>query len=258
MAQGIANFVTPFFGGMPATGTIARTVTNIKSGGTSPISGMVHALTLLAVMLLAAPLAGHVPLAALAAILVFVAWNMGEWREFLILRQYRLPYRITLLAVFFLTVVFDLTVAVEVGLVAACLTFIYRISSLSRSEPVKVQEHPMLSGHETRIQAWRLYGALFFGAVKLVEEIEDKIQTPILVIDLKNVIYVDSSGADALMNLIVTCRKKEVQLIVCGLLHQPLDIAHRSGLLVHLEGHLEPDLPAGLHRAVSLSGASNP
>jgi SulP family sulfate permease len=258
MAQGIANFVTPFFGGMPATGTIARTVTNIKSGGTSPISGMVHALTLLAVMLLAAPLAGHVPLAALAAILLFVAWNMGEWREFLILRQYRLPYRITLLAVFFLTVVFDLTVAVEVGLVAACLTFIYRISSLSRSEPVKVQEHPMLSGHETRIQAWRLYGALFFGAVKLVEEIEDKIHTPILVIDLKNVIYVDSSGADALMNLIETCRKKEVQLIVCGLLHQPLDIAHRSGLLVRLEGRLEPDLPAGLHRAVSLSGAANP
>ena len=258
MAQGIANFVTPFFGGMPATGTIARTVTNIKSGGTSPISGMVHALTLLAVMLLAAPLAGHVPLAALAAILLFVAWNMGEWREFLILRQYRLPYRITLLAVFFLTVVFDLTVAVEVGLVAACLTFIYRISSLSRSEPVKAQEHPILSGHETHIQAWRLYGALFFGAVKLVEEIEDKIHTPILVIDLKNVIYVDSSGADALMNLIETCRKKEVQLIVCGLLHQPLDIAHRSGLLAHLEGHLEPDLPAGLHRAVSLSGASNP
>ncbi len=256
MAQGIANFVTPFFGGMPATGTIARTVTNIKSGGTSPISGMVHALTLLAVMLLAAPLAGHVPLAALAAILVFVAWNMGEWREFLILRQYRLPYRITLLAVFFLTVVFDLTVAVEVGLVAACLTFIYRISSLSRSEPVKIQEHPILSGHETRIQAWRLYGALFFGAVKLVEEIEDKIHTPVLVIDLKNVIYVDSSGADALMNLIVTCRKKEVRLIVCGLQQQPLDIAHRSGLLVHLEGRLEPDLPAGLHRAVSLPVSS--
>ena len=256
MAQGIANFVTPFFGGMPATGTIARTVTNIKSGGTSPISGMVHALTLLAVMLLAAPLAGHVPLAALAAILVFVAWNMGEWREFLILRQYRLPYRITLLAVFFLTVVFDLTVAVEVGLVAACLTFIYRISSLSRSEPVKIQEHPILSGHETRIQAWRLYGALFFGAVKLVEEIEDKIHTPVLVIDLKNVIYVDSSGADALMNLIVTCRKKEVHPIVCGLQQQPLDIARRSGLLVHLEGRLEPDLPAGLHRAVSLPVSS--
>ena len=253
MAQGVANFVTPFFGGMPATGTIARTVTNIKSGGTSPISGMVHALTLLAVVLLAAPWAEHIPLAALAAILVFVAWNMGEWREFLLLRHYRLPYRVTLLAVFFLTVVFDLTVAVEVGLIAACLTFIYRISSLSRSEPVSQLDHPSLAGHDGHIQAWRLYGALFFGAVKLVEEIEDQITTPVLVIDLKNVIYVDSSGADALMNLIDTCRKKEVQLIICGLLHQPLDIAQRSGLLKHLDGRLEPDLPAGIQRALSLT-----
>ncbi len=253
MAQGVANFVTPFFGGMPATGTIARTVTNIKSGGTTPISGMVHALTLLAVVLVAAPLASHIPLACLAAILMFVAWNMGEWREFLHLRQYRMPYRITLLAVFFLTVVFDLTVAVEVGLIAACLTFIYRISSLSRSEPVNRLEHPSLAGHDHAIQAWRLYGALFFGAVKLVEDIEDKISTAILVVDLKNVIYIDSSGADALMNLIDTCRRKQVHLIVCGLLHQPLDIARRSGLLEHLEGHLAPDLPAGIQQAVSLA-----
>jgi SulP family sulfate permease len=253
MAQGVANFVTPFFGGMPATGTIARTVTNIKSGGTSPIAGMVHALTLLAVVLVAAPLAAHIPLSALAAILMFVAWNMGEWREFLLLRQYRTPYRITLLAVFFLTVVFDLTVAVEVGLVAACMTFIYRISSLSRSEAVSPAEHPSLAGHEASVQAWRLYGALFFGAVKLIEEIEDKLNTPVLVVDLKNVIYVDSSGADALMNLIHTCRKKQVQLIVCGLLHQPLDIARRSGLIEHLNGQLEDDLPSGLARAVSLA-----
>jgi len=253
MAQGVANFVTPFFGGMPATGTIARTVTNIKSGGTSPVAGMVHALTLLGVVLVAAPLAGHIPLSALAAILMFVAWNMGEWREFWLLRQYRTPYRITLLAVFFLTVVFDLTVAVEVGLVAACLTFIYRISSLSRSEPVSPAEHPSLAGHETSVQTWRLYGALFFGAVKLIEDIEDKLNTPVLVIDLKNVIYVDSSGADALMNLIHTCRKKQVQLIVCGLLHQPLDIARRSGLIEHLQEQLEADLPTGLARAVSLA-----
>jgi SulP family sulfate permease len=135
MAQGIANFVTPFFGGMPATGTIARTVTNIKNGATSPVAGMVHALVLLLVVLVAAPLAVHVPLATLAAILMFVAWNMGEWREFVHLRQYRVPYRVTLLAVFGLTVVFDLTVAVEVGLIAACLTFIYRISSLTRPKP---------------------------------------------------------------------------------------------------------------------------
>jgi sulfate permease, SulP family len=253
MAQGVANFVTPFFGGMPATGTIARTVTNIKSGGTTPISGMVHALTLLAVVLVAAPLAGHIPLAALAAILMFVAWNMGEWREFLHLRQYRLPYRVTLLAVFFLTVVFDLTVAVEVGLIAACLTFIYRISSLSRCEGVTRIEQPGLAGFEHRVQAWRLYGALFFGAVKLVEAIEDKISTPTLVLDLKNVIYIDSSGADALMNLIETCRKKNTTLIVCGLMHQPLDMATRSGLLEHVKEHLQHDLSSSLALAVSLS-----
>jgi SulP family sulfate permease len=178
---------------------------------------------------------------------------MGEWREFLHLRQYRLPYRVTLLAVFFLTVVFDLTVAVEVGLIAACLTFIYRISSLSRSEPVGRVDHPVLAGHEDSIQAWRLYGALFFGAVKLVEAIEDQLDRPVLVLDLKNLIYVDSSGADALMNLIHTCRKKQVQLIVCGLMHQPLDIARRSGLLQHLDGWLEPDLASGLARAIALS-----
>ena len=253
MAQGVANFVTPFFGGMPATGTIARTVTNIKSGGTTPISGMVHALTLLAVVLVAAPLAGHIPLAALAAILMFVAWNMGEWREFMLLRQYRLPYRITLLAVFFLTVVFDLTVAVEVGLIAACLTFIYRISILSRSEGVTRIEQPGLAGFEHQVQAWRLYGALFFGAVKLVEAIEDKINTPTLVLDLKNVIYIDSSGADAMMNLVETCRKKQVHLIVCGLTHQPLDMARRSGLVEHLRAHLQPDLSSSVALAVSLS-----
>jgi SulP family sulfate permease len=210
----------------------------------------VHALTVLAVVLLAAPLAGHIPLAALAAILMFVAWNMGEWREFWLLRQYRLPYRMTLLAVFFLTVVFDLTVAVQVGLVAACLTFIYRISSLSRCEPVGPLEHPSLAGLETQIQAFRLYGALFFGAVQLIEDIEDQCSTPVLVMDFKNVIYMDSSGADALMHLIHTCRQKKVQLLVCGLMHQPLDIAQRSGVLAPLDGALAPDLPTGLQLAI--------
>jgi SulP family sulfate permease len=98
-----------------------------------------------------------------------------------------------------------------------------------------------------------LYGALFFGAVKLVEAIEDKISTPTLVLDLKNVIYIDSSGADALMNLIETCRKKQVQLIVCGLTHQPLDMAQRSGMLGHIQEHLQPDLSSSLALALSLS-----
>ncbi|MFY8054973.1 MAG: SulP family inorganic anion transporter [Limnohabitans sp.] len=250
MAQGIANFVTPFFGGMPATGTIARTVTNVKNGGSTPVAGMVHALTLLLVMWLAAPLAGSVPLAALSAILMFVAWNMGEWREFVHLRQFRVPYRLTLLSVFLLTVVVDLTVAVEVGLIAACLTFIYRISSLSRSEVVPAQQHPVLQGDDLQVQAHRLYGALFFGAVKLVEAIEDNLPKQTLVLDLKNLIYVDSSGADALLALARSCRQKGVRLIVCGLAHQPLDIAQRSGLLGVLAAHnLADDLASGLNLA---------
>jgi len=231
MAQGIANFVTPFFGGMAATGTIARTVTNVKSGAVSPIAGIVHAITLLLVMLVAAPLAQDIPLAAMAAILMFVAWNMGEWREFAHLRQYRLPYRATLLAVFFLTVVFDLTVAVEVGLVAACITFIYRISSLSRSERVSAADHPRLLGHEGRLTAFRLYGAIFFGAVKLIEELQDNLPTGTLVVDFKNVMYIDSSGADTVLDLVRVCRKHGVRFIACGLGFQPKDILQRCGMI---------------------------
>jgi sulfate permease, SulP family len=251
MAQGVANLVTPFFGGMPATGTIARTVTNVKNGATSPVAGIVHALTLLIVVMVAAPLAGSVPLAALSAILMFVAWNMGEWREFVHLRQFRLPYRVTLLAVFFLTVIVDLTVAVQVGLIAACITFIYRISSLTRSEAVTTEQHPELVGHTHAVHAHRLYGALFFGAVKLVEAIEENLPSQAVVLDLKNLIYIDSSGADALLALVRTCRKKHIRLIVCGLAHQPLDMAQRCGLPSALPpADLVPDLNQGLAMAL--------
>lgn len=257
MAQGIANFVTPFFGGMPATGTIARTMTNVKSGATSPIAGMVHAAALLVVMLLAAPLANHIPLAALAAILMFVAWNMGDWQAFRNLRQFRLPYRATLLAVFVLTVVVDLTVAVEVGLFAAGLTFIYRISNLTRIEVVTAQEQPSLAGHTEDIQAWRVYGALFFGAVQLLETIEDQLppETALktVVLDLKNVIYMDSSGAEALLDFVELCAKKQTNLVVCGLIHQPRDIALRSGLLALLSPQLAADLTQGLELAKTLN-----
>ena len=251
MAQGVANFVTPFFGGMPATGTIARTVTNVKSGGRSPIAGMVHALTLLLVVWVAAPLANHVPLAALAAILMFVAWNMGEWHAFTDLKQFRLPYRITLVTVFLLTVMVDLTVAVEFGLFAAGVTFIYRISNLSRVEPLTAQDTAALKGQEGRIGAYRFYGALFFGAVKMVEAIEDQLPQKAVVLDFKNLIYVDSSGADALVSLAQVCKKRQVRLIICGLNHQPLDIAQRTGLK-DLVGHdFQPDWASGVETALS-------
>ena len=252
MAQGIANIVTPFFGGMPATGTIARTVTNVKNGGNSPIAGMVHALTLLVVMLVAAPLAANVPLAALSAILMFVAWNMGEWHQFVQLRQYRMPYRATLLSVFLLTVVVDLTVAVEVGLIAACLTFIYRISNLTRAEPVSAQDQPALAGLDDEVQAHRFYGALFFGAVKLVEAIEENLPSQAVVLDLKNLIYIDSSGVDALLSLARACHKKQRRLVLCGLAHQPLDIAQRSGLLGEAsQAESAADLAQGIAQALA-------
>jgi SulP family sulfate permease len=248
MAQGVANFVTPFFGGMPATGTIARTVTNAKSGATSPVAGMVHALTLLVVIGVAAPLAYHVPLAALSAILMFVAWNMGDWRAFGQLRQFRLPYRVTLLAVFVLTVVLDLTVAVEVGLFAAGLTFIYRISSLTRAEAVLIP--PSLAYQESQVRAHRLHGALFFGAVRLIEAMEDDLPSHALVLDLKNLIYMDSSGADAMLALARLCTAKGVHLVLCGLDHQPMDMARRCGLVNLLgSGSLAPDLATGLAQA---------
>ncbi|PUE35225.1 SulP family inorganic anion transporter [Limnohabitans sp. Hippo4] len=251
MAQGVANFVTPFFGGMPATGTIARTVTNVKSGGRSPVAGMVHALTLLVVVWVAAPLANHVPLAALAAILMFVAWNMGEWHAFSDLKQFRAPYRITLLAVFLLTVMVDLTVAVEFGLFAACVTFIYRISNLSRVEQLSPVDTQALIGQDGRISAYRFYGALFFGAVKLVEAIEDHLPQKAVILDLKNIIYIDSSGADALMALAQVCQKRQVRLLICGLNHQPMDIAKRTGLLDLVGKDCQPDWGTGLETALS-------
>jgi len=238
MAQGIANLVTPFFGGMPATGTIARTVTNVKSGATSPVAGMVHALTLLVMILVAAPLAFHIPLPVLSAILMFVAWNMGDWHAFAHLQQFRLPYRSTLLAVFFLTVLVDLTVAVEVGLLGACLTFIYRISSLTRSECVL---------DTPAVCAYRLYGALFFGAVQLLENLESQLPQSALVLDLKNVIYMDSTGAHAMHSLLTACQARKVRLILAGVSHQPQDILRRTGLLGALpEAHLLADIGQAL------------
>ena len=228
MAQGVANLVTPFFGGMPATGTIARTVTNIESGGNTPLSGIIHAITLLAIVLFAAPLAKNIPLASLAAILIYVAWNMGEWKKFIELKQFRLPYRITILSVFALTVVLDLTVAVQVGLLLAFITFIYRISSLSRCERADGKDFPGLENTQGSIDAYRIYGAIFFGAVKLLEKIEEKLPTETLLLDLKNVIYVDTSGMDTIMELAHLCQIRNIKLIICGLDHQPLEMAERS------------------------------
>ena len=232
MAQGIANFVVPFFGGMPATGTIARTVTNVRSGGTSPVAGLVHAATLAAVVLLAAPLALHVPLAVLAGILLFVAWNMGEWREFARLRRYSAHYRLLMLGTFFLTVVFDLTVAVQVGLVLACALFIRRMSSLFS---VALVAH---EGHELR---YKLFGALFFGAVAkvdvVVQAVENGPASPVVVLDAMQLVLLDTSGLDALRQLHKAVLLRGGLLRMDNLQAQPTEVLTRSGFRAELDAH---------------------
>ena len=250
MAQGIANFFMPFFGGMPVTGTIARTVTNIESGARTPISAIIHSLTLLFIILLAAPLAKNIPLASLAAILIFIAWNMGDWKKFIDFKQFRLPYQVTMISVFLLTVIVDLTVAVEVGLVLAFITFVYRISSLSRIETAQATDFPFLDGLEGKVTAYRIYGALFFGAVQLLEKIEMQLPKNAVVLDFKNVIYIDSTGMDTLIEFMHHCHTQGVSVYICGLNHQTHDIALRSGLYDKMKKEFFcHDLTEGLQKA---------
>ncbi len=225
MAQGIANFIAPFFGGIPATGTIARTVTNVRAGGRTPVAGMVHAFTLLAVVLVAAPLALHVPLAALAGILMFVAWNMGEWREFARLRHFLLPYRTVLVGTFVLTVVFDLTVAVEMGLLAACGFFIWRMSTL-----FKVSPHPA-DGLPEGVQVFELYGSLFFGAVGKIEALPAQVPdgTRAVVLEMNRLISMDTSGLDALEGLHTALHRRGIALVLASVNEQPLGLMRRAG-----------------------------
>lgn len=232
MAQGVANFVSPFFGGMPATGTIARTVTNIRAGATSPVAGLVHALTVAAVVLLAAPLAELVPLSVLAGILFFVAWNMGEWREFARLGRYSTDYRIKMLGTFVLTVVFDLTVAVEVGLVAACVLFIRRMGSL-----FSVERLP--AGADTL--RFRLYGALFFGATAridpIVEAVENGPAGVSVVLDTLQMVHLDTSGLDALRQLHKVVLLRGGTLRIEHLQAQPRAVIEQAGFAGELARH---------------------
>ncbi|TDP71672.1 SulP family inorganic anion transporter [Roseateles toxinivorans] len=247
MAQGAANFITPFFGGIPATGTIARTVTNVRAGATSPVAGLVHALTILLVVLVAAPLAEHVPLAALAGILLFVAWNMGEWREFVRLRRFNLPYRTILLGTFFMTVVFDLTVAMEVGLVLACVFFIYRMSSLFSVEAVTVLTAP------PGVRVFRLYGTLFFAAVAKIETLAEQLPAEVetVLLDAHLMVSMDSSGLDALEQLHRTLQRRHIRLLICNLNEQPRGLMQRGGFDLHIGPE---NLPASLEEGLALAG----
>ncbi|MEP6587427.1 MAG: SulP family inorganic anion transporter [Polaromonas sp.] len=230
MAQGVANFVVPFFGGMPATGTIARTVTNVRAGATSPVSGLVHSLTLVVVVLAAAPLAVHVPLAVLAGILLYVAWNMGEWHEFTELRQASNHHRLIMLGTFFLTVVFDLTVALQVGLLLACVLFVRAMSSLFQVEEVS---------RSTDEASFRLYGALFFGAVAKIDPILNVVESApqglVIRLDVQSLQQLDASGLDVLEQLHKAIVTRGGRLVLAGLNAQPRAKMERTGFLKKVE-----------------------
>jgi SulP family sulfate permease len=249
MAQGIANMVVPFFGGLPATGTIARTVINIRSGASSPLAGVVHALTLLVIMLAAAPLAQHVPLAALAGILLYVAYNMGEWHALTRMMRLTLPYRILLLVTFFLTVVIDLSVAVEVGLVLASVIFIYRISSLTTIEPLRPQSLP--SPLPPDVAAYAIFGSLFFGAVGKLDALLPPNEPPprALILELHKLIHLDVTCLEALEQIHATLHRHGFRLILCGANHQPRTMMERSGFLERLG---RDNCVSDLHAALAL------
>ncbi len=250
MGQGIANMVVPFFGGIPATGTIARTVTNIKSGAFSPVAGMVHAVTLLIVILAAAPLASNIPLAALAAILVFVAWNMGNWREFLRLRQMTLSYKATLLVTFFLTVIFDLTVAVQFGIAVACVFFLMRMNNLTVVEPATLP----FDLPET-VEAWHIKGALFFGSVSKLEHVTDPTRITsvnaarIVILDFTDLLNIDNSAMDQIEVFARALHRHNHELIIAGAAGHPLAQLKRTGIAQSLGPNLTPNMEFALARA---------
>ncbi|HEX5801532.1 MAG TPA: SulP family inorganic anion transporter [Azospira sp.] len=257
IAQGLSNLAAPLFGGFAATGAIARTTTNVKTGGRTPVAGMIHAGVLLAIVLVAAPLASYVPLATLSAIVMVVAINMGEWHEFLELRRYTNNYRIILLATFFVTVIFDLTIAVELGMVLACLAFIYRMSELTRIERLPLDDEAMeprfiYPDGSMRVAAWHLYGSLFFGAVNKLEELLDPAagHPEIVILDMTRLVQLDTTGLEGLENLLQKLKKRSCSLLVCGLNSQPGSLLRRSGFLGHLDpGNVCTDLDAALERA---------
>jgi SulP family sulfate permease len=236
MAQGIANFVSPLFGGIAATGTIARTITNVKSGARTPIAGIVHSITLFLIVLALAPFALHIPLAALAAILLWVAFNMGDWREFRRMQKYSLFYRATMVSTFVLTVVLDITVAVQVGIVLSSVFFIYRMSQLTRVDPIHLPEGVATLPDGRSVSAWRLFGALFFGSVTKLEQVVDPHRKPpdVLVLEMHQVINMDNTALDALEHVHERITRHGGRRVLVAPNDQPLNMMRRGGFIEHL------------------------
>ncbi|UVI33153.1 SulP family inorganic anion transporter [Paenibacillus spongiae] len=251
IGQGIANMVTPLFGGIPATGAIARTATNIKNGAVSPLSGIVHGIVVLLVLMMFAPYASEIPLASMAPILMLVAWNMSERKEFVHVLKTRTGDSVVLVLTFLLTVFTNLTTAVEVGLILAVILFVKRMSSVMRVAKVlpdpmakheKVMPHMVTEGHDCpQISIYTIEGPLFFGAANMFEKsIMDTIhQRPkVFILRMGKVPLMDTTGESHLASLAKHFMKLGGMLLLSGVQQQPLDVMKRTGLYTFIgAGH---------------------
>src|SRR5271169_4978649 len=259
VGQRIANIMSPLFGGLPATGAIARTATNIRSGAKTPVAGMMHALTLLAIVLFAAPLARFIPLSVLAAILLVVSYNMGEWREIPeLLKLSPLDIGVWLIT-FALTVFADLTVAVEAGMILAALVYIRKVTNTTtvaqvtdeylREGQVHILQHKEIPSYVT---IFRIHGPFLFGATDKIDEVIERIpELPrIIVVRLRNMTAIDATGLQALENLADAVHESGRGLILCGAREQPARLMHQAEFEEHVgAGNISPSISVALERA---------
>lgn len=241
LGQGIANIASPLFGGIPATGAIARTATNVRNGGRSPVAGMVHSVTLLAILLVAVRWASLVPMATLAGILVVVAYNMSEWRAFLRLFHGPRSDVLVLLTTFALTVAIDLAVAIQVGVVLAALLFMRRMAEVTQVKPLRdIFEYETVESTgdvvpepPSGVEVFEINGSLCFGAARKFTETLLSIQgaPPVVILRMRHVLALDATGLEALEDVAERFRRRGTRLLLSGIHAQPLIAMERSGAL---------------------------
>jgi len=264
VAQGFANILTPLVGGIPATGAIARTATNIRSGAKTPVAGMVHALTLLLILLVAAPLSRFIPLATLAVVLFVVAYNMGEWKEIGTILKLSKADKTVWIATFALTVFADLTVAVEVGIALASVLYIYRVSqtttvSTVTAEYIEDGRPHILQDKEfpPYVSILRIHGPFLFGATdQLADETADISRfAPVMILRLRNMTAIDATGMHALEVLSDRLKKAGKTLLLCGARDQPAKLLKQSDFVARIgENNILPHVEAALSRAKEIEG----
>jgi sulfate permease, SulP family len=261
IGQGIANLITPLFGGIPATGAIARTMTNIRNGGKTPIAGIIHAIVLLLILLFFGKWAKLIPMACLAGILVMVSYNMSEWRSFKGLFRNSKSDVAVLLTTFLLTVFIDLTVAIQFGLLLAVLLFIKRVIETSEVEVLKMEVEDETSGLSDEgdqlaipddVEVFEIRGAFFFGVANKFEEAEKLVsrQPRVRIIRLRRVPFIDSTGLSNLKNFILRSRQKQVTIILSGAISTVQEALRKNGIIEMVsEENVCPDIASALERA---------